>query len=72
MDVIEGSNGVTISNNYFENHDKVMLLGAHDSDKEDRNMHVTVAFNHFGQNLVERMPRYVATNQIDRGGLNGS
>ena len=57
VDVIQGSNAITISNSYFENHDKVMLLGAHDSDKEDRNMHVTVAFNHFGKNLVERMPR---------------
>lgn len=60
VDVIEGSNSVTISNNYFENHDKVMLLGAHDGDNEDKNMHVTVAFNHFGANLVERMPRYAS------------
>ncbi|KAG0564281.1 hypothetical protein KC19_8G098400 [Ceratodon purpureus] len=75
VDVIEGSNAVTISNSYFENHDKVMLLGAHDGDKEDRNMHVTVAFNHFGQNLVERMPRcrngvfHVVNNNYEGWGM---
>lgn len=57
VDVIQGSTDVTISNNYFENHDKVMLLGAHPKDSIDKNMRVTIAFNHFGQNLIERMPR---------------
>jgi pectate lyase len=56
-DVIEGSTAITISNNYFTNHDKVMLLGAHPQDTFDKNMEVTVAFNHFGANLVQRMPR---------------
>lgn len=57
VDVIQGSTDVTISNNYFENHDKVMLLGAHPKDSIDKGMRVTVAFNHFGANLIERMPR---------------
>lgn len=57
VDVIEGSTRVTISNNYFTNHDKVMLLGAHPDDTFDTAMQVTVAFNHFGENLVERIPR---------------
>ena len=34
-----------------------MLLGAHPQDTMDNNMQVTIAFNHFGQNLIERMPR---------------
>jgi hypothetical protein len=36
---------------------QVMLLGAHPKDTIDKDMRVTVAFNHFGANLVERMPR---------------
>ncbi|CAM6120136.1 unnamed protein product [Calypogeia fissa] len=57
VDVIQGSDAVTISNNYFTDHDKVMLLGAHDTDYEDKNLHVTVAFNYFGPGLVQRLPR---------------
>ncbi|KAF9594206.1 hypothetical protein IFM89_028863 [Coptis chinensis] len=57
IDVTEGSTGVTISNNFFSHHDKVMLLGHSDKYDGDRGMQVTVAFNHFGENLVERMPR---------------
>lgn len=34
-----------------------MLFGASESSKEDEVMQVTVAFNHFGQGLVQRMPR---------------
>jgi pectate lyase len=59
VDCIEGSTDITVSNNYFTNHDKVMLLGAHPHDYVDVNMRVTVAFNHFGPNLVQRMPRYI-------------
>jgi pectate lyase len=58
VDVIEGSSSITISNNYFTNHDKVMLLGAHPGDSFDSAMQVTVAFNHFGPGLIERIPRY--------------
>lgn len=58
IDVIHGSTGVTISNNYMTHHDKVMLLGHSDSFTRDREMQVTIAFNHFGEGLVQRMPRY--------------
>ncbi|GAB4858168.1 hypothetical protein Ancab_009565 [Ancistrocladus abbreviatus] len=34
-----------------------MLLGRSDSFTEDKNMQVTIAFNHFGEGLVQRMPR---------------
>ncbi|KAL6513873.1 hypothetical protein OROHE_019329 [Orobanche hederae] len=57
IDVIDGSTAVTISNCKFNNHDAVMLLGAHDSDTKDAVMQVTVAFNRFGKGLVQRMPR---------------
>lgn len=57
IDVTEGSTGITISNNYFSHHDKVMLLGNGDSFTEDKGMQVTVAFNHFGEGLIQRMPR---------------
>ena len=57
VDVIKGSTGVTISNNYFTQHDKVMLLGAHPNDMEDINMQVTVAYNTFGPKLTQRLPR---------------
>nr|GMC99466.1 probable pectate lyase 5 [Ipomoea batatas] len=36
---------------------KVMLLGHSDAYTLDKNMQVTVAFNHFGEGLVQRMPR---------------
>ncbi|KAK8299722.1 hypothetical protein V6Z12_D05G340900 [Gossypium hirsutum] len=35
----------------------VMLFGASDSYRADKKMQVTVALNHFGKGLVERMPR---------------
>ncbi|KAG4182226.1 hypothetical protein ERO13_A09G031200v2 [Gossypium hirsutum] len=57
IDVIHGSTAVTISNNYMTHHDKVMLLGHSDSYMQDKNMQVTVAFNHFGEGLIQRMPR---------------
>lgn len=57
IDATHGSTGVTISNNYFTHHDKVMLLGHDDAYVQDKDMQVTVAFNHFGQGLVQRMPR---------------
>ncbi|KAH0707438.1 hypothetical protein KY289_012514 [Solanum tuberosum] len=55
-DVSDGD-AITISNNYFTHHDKVMLLGHSDSFTQDQGMQVTVAFNHFGEGLVQRMPR---------------
>ena len=57
IDVIHASSLVTISNNHFSDHDKVMLLGHSDIYSADTTMHVTVAFNHFGPGLVQRMPR---------------
>ncbi|KAK9278874.1 hypothetical protein L1049_028453 [Liquidambar formosana] len=57
IDVTRGSTHVTISNNWFRNHDKVMLLGHDDSFKQDKNMKVTVVFNHFGPDCNQRMPR---------------
>ncbi|KAK1258820.1 putative pectate lyase 2 [Acorus gramineus] len=71
IDVTHGSTAVTISNNYFSNHDKVMLFGHMDGFVADKKMKVTVVFNHFGQGLVQRMPRvrmgyaHVANNRYD-------
>ncbi|KAM3362665.1 putative pectate lyase 16 [Capsicum galapagoense] len=72
LDVIHASTAVTISNNYFTEHDKVMLLGHNDEYTADRIMKVTVVFNHFGRELVQRMPRvrygyaHVANNYYDQ------
>ncbi|XP_043705067.1 probable pectate lyase 7 [Telopea speciosissima] len=57
IDAVMGSTAITISNNYFSSHDHVMLLGANDTYADDEKMQVTVAFNHFGPGLVQRMPR---------------
>ncbi|RZC17272.1 putative pectate lyase 22 isoform B [Glycine soja] len=57
IDAIHGSTAITISNNYMTHHDKVMLLGHSDSYTQDKDMQVTIAFNHFGEGLVQRMPR---------------
>ncbi|KAK4376967.1 hypothetical protein RND71_003263 [Anisodus tanguticus] len=57
IDAIRGSTAITISNNYMTHHNKVMLLGHSDSFTRDKNMQVTIAFNHFGEGLVQRMPR---------------
>ncbi|OIS97870.1 PREDICTED: probable pectate lyase 5 [Nicotiana attenuata] len=57
IDAIRGSTAITISNNYMIHHNKVMLLGHSDSFTRDKNMQVTIAFNHFGEGLVQRMPR---------------
>ncbi|KAL1538250.1 pectate lyase [Salvia divinorum] len=57
IDVTRGSTDITISNNWFRSQDKVMLLGHDDGFRRDQDMRVTVAFNHFGPNCVQRMPR---------------
>ncbi|KAG6654350.1 pectate lyase-like [Carya illinoinensis] len=57
IDAIMGSTGITISNSHFTNHNEVMLFGASDSYSGDEIMQITVAFNHFGRGLVQRMPR---------------
>lgn len=61
LDVTRGSSMVTVSNSLFENHNKVMLLGASPDHTFDRAMRVTVAFNNFGQGLTQRLPRYATT-----------
>ncbi|XP_074267485.1 putative pectate lyase 4 [Silene latifolia] len=57
IDVTLGSTNITISNNWFREHDKVMLLGHDDDFKDDKNMKVTVVYNRFGPNCHQRMPR---------------
>ncbi|KAL0319352.1 UNVERIFIED_CONTAM: putative pectate lyase 4 [Sesamum angustifolium] len=57
IDVTRGSTSITISNNWFRFQDKVMLLGHNDGYRRDKNMRVTVAFNHFGPRCQQRMPR---------------
>ncbi|VVB14546.1 unnamed protein product [Arabis nemorensis] len=57
IDAIVGSTGITISNSHFTHHNDVMLLGAQNTNEEDKKMQVTVAYNHFGKGLVQRMPR---------------
>ncbi|XP_038974349.1 probable pectate lyase 18 [Phoenix dactylifera] len=57
IDAIMGSTAITISNNYFSHHNEVMLLGHRDDYLPDSGMQVTIAFNHFGEALVQRMPR---------------
>ncbi|XP_061340780.1 putative pectate lyase 2 [Gastrolobium bilobum] len=71
VDVTHASTSVTISNNYFTQHDKVMLLGHNDDYSTDRIMKVTVAFNRFARGLIQRMPRvrfgyaHVVNNRYD-------
>ncbi|CAH9135994.1 unnamed protein product [Cuscuta epithymum] len=57
VDVIMGSTAITISNSFFSHHDEVMLLGHDDKYLPDTGMQVTIAFNYFGEGLVQRMPR---------------
>ncbi|KAJ3675739.1 hypothetical protein LUZ60_004781 [Juncus effusus] len=57
LDVMRDSTDVTMSNNWFHDHDKVMLLGHDDGYLRDRKMRVTLAFNRFGPNCKQRMPR---------------
>ncbi|KAL6839399.1 hypothetical protein ACP4OV_030669 [Aristida adscensionis] len=57
IDVIAESTGVTISNCHMTNHNDVMLFGSSDNQPKDQIMQITVAFNHFGRGLVQRMPR---------------
>nr|KYP41920.1 putative pectate lyase 12 [Cajanus cajan] len=71
IDAVMGSTGITISNNHFSHHNDVMLLGHSDQYLPDSAMQVTIAFNHFGDNLVQRMPRcrlgyiHVVTKRLD-------
>ncbi|KAJ0981436.1 hypothetical protein J5N97_009691 [Dioscorea zingiberensis] len=75
LDVTRGSTGVTISNNWFKDHDKVMLLGHDDAFFQDRKMKVSLLFNRFGPNCNQRLPRarhgyvHAANNFYDGWGL---
>lgn len=75
IDVTRGSTDITISNNLFKDQNKVMLLGHDDGFLRDRNMKVTVAFNKFGPNCHQRMPRvrfgysHVVNNMYQGWGL---
>ncbi|KAJ7946320.1 Pectate lyase [Quillaja saponaria] len=72
IDIIHASTAITVSNNYFTQHDKVMLLGHNDEYAADKIMRVTIVFNRFGSGLIERMPRvrfgyaHVANNIYDQ------
>ncbi|KAL8129277.1 hypothetical protein V2J09_018432 [Rumex salicifolius] len=57
VDAVIGSTAITISNNFFTHHNEVMLLGHSDSYVRDKVMQVTIAYNHFGEGLIQRMPR---------------
>ncbi|RDX58229.1 putative pectate lyase P59, partial [Mucuna pruriens] len=57
IDAIQGSTAITISNSHFTDHNEVMLFGSSDSFEADKIMQITLAFNHFGKRLVQRMPR---------------
>ncbi|KAG9141576.1 hypothetical protein Leryth_022248 [Lithospermum erythrorhizon] len=58
VDAVMGSTAITISNNYFTHHNEVILLGHSDSYVRDKQMQVTIAYNHFGEGLIQRMPRH--------------
>ncbi|XP_052178192.1 putative pectate lyase 21 [Diospyros lotus] len=57
IDAVYGSTAITISNNYMFHHNEVMLMGHSDDFLLDKKMQVTIAFNYFGEGLVQRMPR---------------
>ncbi|XP_047315668.1 probable pectate lyase 8 [Impatiens glandulifera] len=57
VDAVMGSTAITISNNHFAHHNEVMLLGHSDGYTKDKVMQVTIAYNHFGEGLIQRMPR---------------
>ena len=57
IDCIQGSTAITISNCHMTHHDEVFLFGANNDYTADEKMQITVAFNHFGKGLVQRMPR---------------
>ncbi|GAB2289597.1 hypothetical protein Dimus_023908 [Dionaea muscipula] len=57
VDAIMASTAITVSNCKFRDHDEVMLFGGSNSTTQDEIMQITVAFNHFDEGLIQRMPR---------------
>ncbi|XP_047321051.1 probable pectate lyase P59 [Impatiens glandulifera] len=57
IDAVQGSTAITISNCHWTDHDKALLFGASEETTVDDPMRITVAYNHFGKRLVQRMPR---------------
>ncbi|XP_024974944.1 pectate lyase-like [Cynara cardunculus var. scolymus] len=55
IDIVARSTNITISNCHFVRHDKALLFGASDVQPDD-NMFVTLAYNHFGKGLTQRLP----------------
>ncbi|GJX41859.1 probable pectate lyase 8 [Tanacetum coccineum] len=49
VDAVMGSTAITISNNYFTHHNEVILLGHSDYYTRNKQMQVTIAYNHFGE-----------------------
>lgn len=57
IDITHGADLITISNNHFKDHDKLMLIGHSDSNKTDAGkLRVTLRHNLF-ENVGQRMPR---------------
>ncbi|KAL7613100.1 probable pectate lyase P59 [Lactuca sativa] len=56
IDIVAASTNITISNCHFVKHDKALLFGASAEMPEDKIMKVTLAYNHFGKGLTQRLP----------------
>nr|GEX27331.1 pectate lyase-like [Tanacetum cinerariifolium] len=56
IDIVAASTNITISNCHFVKHDKALLFGASDETPEDKIIKVTLAYNHFGRELTQRLP----------------
>ncbi|XP_047309897.1 pectate lyase-like [Impatiens glandulifera] len=57
IDAIMGSTAITISNGHYNMHNESFLFGASKKHTQDKLMQITMAFNHFGEGMVQRMPR---------------
>lgn len=57
IDVIRGSDLITISNSHFRNHDKGMLIGNSDARTDDAGRLRVTLHNNWFENVKERSPR---------------